>query len=283
MSKNDIALTQLNEFFPKDEFKVENKNNVLIKISTRKEKKSNNTCAMLQIEDNDELQLGSLSKCGENSGTAILKQIIAFAKKNGYSKITLSNEAEITAPCENKSSFETKLTFVKLLEIGNTWYSQFGFESETSKDLEGTIKKIINNTFSNLLEKLNYVNKNNETEEKKNRDMIEKYKSKLGFEDQTVISEFIKKNMEHIKNKSSSVCNNIKELEQFIRFLCNSLSIIVSNNEIHGVDALIIEHFKDLTLDLKKSGGKIRMAKTIKRKTKVKKNKRQTKNYRKTN
>ena len=113
--------------------------------------------------------------------------------------------------------------------------------------------------------------------------MMEKYKSKLGFEDQTVISEFIKKNMEHIKNKSSSVCNNIKELEQFIRFLCNSLSIIVSNNEIHGVDALIIEHFKDLTLDLKKSGGKIRMAKTIKRKTKVKKNKRQTKNYRKTN
>ena len=279
---DENSLTRLRKFFPEDKFVLNNFDDALYIKTNPSAQEKTKLCAFIEERNNTHLHLGGLLKCGENSGTAVLEKIVAFAKNNGYSKISLVNVADIRAPCKKDKWFSASLTFVKLLEIGNTWYSQFGFESETSKELEGKIKEIINNTFANLLEKLNDVNENNETKNKENRDSMETYRNKLGFTDETVISEFIIDSMKKIREQVDSICGNIDELGKFIKFLGDSLSTIVTDRKTTIVEALIEKNFKHLTLDLKKSGGK--KAKTIKRrKMKAKAIKKKSKKYRKRN
>ena len=253
---DEPSLTSLKDFFPADNFKVDNLPGGLRVLAKGK------LCSNIEkknIKETVELKLGVLAKCGESSGSEVLKKIIDFAGQNGYSIISLDNAASIKVPCGEKE-FRLDLTYVKLLEIGNTWYSQFGFESETSKELEGQIKKIIDNTFANLLEKLNDVNEN---KNKENRDMMKRYKTELNFSYETVISEFIKEIMQQIKK--NELCDKLNNLKKFIEFLGNSLSTIVTHGKTTEVDELIRNNFTHLKLDLKKSGGKIKKAKTIKR------------------
>jgi hypothetical protein len=85
--------------------------------------------------------------------------------------------------------------------------------------------------------------------------------------------------MEKIRNQE--LCDKLTKLTEFIEFLGNLLTIVLTNGKNNSIESLIVSNFRHLTLDLKKSGGKIKKAKTLKRrKMKAKANKKKTKNYR---
>lgn len=111
---------------------------------------------------------GMNTRCGDNkSGTKNITNIIQFGIKNGYDIFELYNISEINYNFPDKSKVSIQMTILKLLEIGNSWYSQFGFESEEkielqdgqkipiSKYLQQSISPIISSSFGNLMVKYN--------------------------------------------------------------------------------------------------------------------------------
>jgi len=101
--------------------------------------------------------LGGLNtKCSNSkgSGTKNLLNVIRFGKKYNYDIFDLYNIAGIQFILGN-DLVEVNLTFLKLLINGNSWYSQFGFESDFSREYQNDFKEYINMTFEEFIEKYN--------------------------------------------------------------------------------------------------------------------------------
>lgn len=82
--------------------------------------KNGKFCAKITIE-NGNLHLNLISKC-KFSGTMVLNKIIDFAKKNRLS-ITLTDESHL-------GDTEIDLKLFKILQTGQSWYSQYGFKNK---------------------------------------------------------------------------------------------------------------------------------------------------------
>jgi len=82
------------------------------------------------------IDIGTISRCGDDkSGTKNITNIIQFGIENGYDIFKLYNISEINYKFPDELTLSIELTILKLLEIGNSWYSQFGFESEEKIEL----------------------------------------------------------------------------------------------------------------------------------------------------
>lgn len=90
-------------------------------------------------------------KCSDNkSGTRNLMNVIEFGKRNGYDSFHLLNTSELKF-----GSLEIDLTLLKLLTIGNSWYSQFGFQNANSLIYQEFLMTYINRDFIYLISKYN--------------------------------------------------------------------------------------------------------------------------------
>lgn len=77
-------------------------------------------CAKITIHDRN-LHLNLISKC-KFSGTIVLTKIIEFAKKNKLT-VTLTDESQL-------GDTEIDLRLFKMLQTGQSWYSQYGFKNK---------------------------------------------------------------------------------------------------------------------------------------------------------
>ncbi len=99
-----------------------------------------NTCCELTLPSDENgqyvINIGTISTCGDDkSGTKNITNIIQFGIENGYDIFKLYNISEINYKFPDRLTLSIELTILKLLEIGNSWYSQFGFESEEKIEL----------------------------------------------------------------------------------------------------------------------------------------------------
>jgi hypothetical protein len=122
--------------------------------------------------------LGGLNtKCSNhrNSGTNNLLNVVRFGKNNGYDRFDLLNVSGIMFNSDDDEyKIEINLTYLKLLTIGNTWYSQFKFQNDFTIYNEPILKKNINYTFEEFINKYNdFIKTNtifkNETNNKKQK------------------------------------------------------------------------------------------------------------------
>ena len=131
-----------------------------------------NTCCKLILPSYENgkfvINVGTITRCGDDkSGKKIITNIIRLGMENGYDIFQLYNISEINYKFPHELTLSIELTILKLLEIGNSWYSQFGFESEQkielpngkkipiSKYFEQSILPIISSSFGNLIVKYN--------------------------------------------------------------------------------------------------------------------------------
>ena len=92
------------------------------------------SCAIINIETPTRIYLDMLYKCGENSGTQVIKLIEKFAKKYGYKTIELEDDSRIYS---QKTKFRPKkgdhcmiwLPILQILSSGTTWYNKLGYKS----------------------------------------------------------------------------------------------------------------------------------------------------------
>jgi hypothetical protein len=88
-------------------------------------------CSKFRVDYNTEsLHIVHLSKCGELSGTQILKCIIEIGKSLRMKKITLYDVSNINT----KSDCEYSLANYYILLTGRSWYNSFGFVSNVHSD-----------------------------------------------------------------------------------------------------------------------------------------------------
>jgi hypothetical protein len=127
------------------------------------------------IEGKYVLSIGYVNKCNETkSGTTNVVNFITFGLKYEYDLIVLVNMAEIPIAINDRepedvsdATIKIDLTKFKLLTIGNSWYSRFGFEynNETKRistiDNQIKLQEFIKTPFSSLIDKLNvYLDEN---------------------------------------------------------------------------------------------------------------------------
>jgi hypothetical protein len=96
---------------------------------------------------------GSNSNCSSSrgNGTRNLQNIIEFGKTYNYDKFMLINASRLDFKFRGPGeSIEINLTILKILTIGNSWYSQFGFNNTNTLIIETNIKPIIQLTFEEL-------------------------------------------------------------------------------------------------------------------------------------
>jgi len=108
-----------------------------------------NSCAIINIESPTHIYLDMLYKCGENSGTQVIKLIEKFSKKYGYKTIELEDDSRIYS---EKTKMRKKgghcmiwLPILQILSSGTTWYNKLGYKSpyynKEVKHNESIIKK----------------------------------------------------------------------------------------------------------------------------------------------
>jgi len=213
---------------------------------------------------------GMNTRCGDNkSGTKNITNIIQFGIENGYDIFQLVNVSEINYNFPDKSKVKIQMTILKLLEIGNSWYSQFGFESEEkielqdgqkipiSKYLQQSISPIISSSFGNLMVKYNeyvdYLFSQNLIKSKLQNDVKEDFKGningyinefnrtnipELTISNDTIISDYIKNIVRvTIAKCPRNMCPNdfnhlLRQLIDFIYFLSYVVVSVVIKNTV---------------------------------------------------
>jgi len=115
------------------------------------------------------LTIGYVNKCNDQkSGTTNLRNFVMFGLKYEYDTINLVNIAVIPITINDREpkdvaagTINIDLTKFKLLTIGNSWYSQFGFEyTDADKNIntidnQTKLQEFITSPFSFLIDKFN--------------------------------------------------------------------------------------------------------------------------------
>jgi len=88
-----------------------------------------------------------IDKCSDmpKNGTQTLLNIIEFGRKYKYDLLKINNFSEINFT--GNKQVGVNLTLIKLLTIGNSWYSQFGFKNEFTEEMEHRLLPFIHLTF----------------------------------------------------------------------------------------------------------------------------------------
>lgn len=120
-----------------------------------------------------------LTKCSERrgNGAEILRTLIDFGKKYHYDFFNLSDLSALEFFFESKTPGERKIISVslalyKILTIGNTWYSEYGFENEETLKLQTFVPRLISNSFENLLDECSAMIHENKKIHAKDRDVL---------------------------------------------------------------------------------------------------------------
>jgi len=244
---------------------------------------NNNECASFTISESDEdskiLKNFSINKCGDKSGTSIISNIIGFAKTNGYIQIQLENVSAIEMDVvSNKpdsdeyiqEKYNFPLTLIKILEIGNTWYSRFKFNNDTTLFYEKNIRKLINQPITAVLYNFGKLKpeKFHKTTTKKMSEFLLKINADIGLTLTTdmTISGSITNIMHYIKKHHSDSygigINGIKRsfLEYIIDFFHFLIDVVFSlidhpNDRINYYDT-VKKKYTYLVLKLPKKGGR---------------------------
>ena len=109
------------------------------------------TCFTMPCPSYDEVEYViydvEIDKCCDvpKNGTQNLLNIIEFGRKYKYDLIKINNFSTINFTGHKEVGIN--LTLIKLLTIGNSWYSQFGFKNEFTEELEARILPFIHLTF----------------------------------------------------------------------------------------------------------------------------------------
>jgi len=244
---------------------------------------NDNECASFTISESDEdskiLKNFSINKCGDKSGTSIITHIIGFAKTNGYIQIQLENVSAIEMDIvSNKpdsdeyiqEKYNFPLTLIKILEIGNTWYSRFKFNNDTTLFYERNIRKLINQPITTVLYTVGKQKPDeyHKTTTKKMNKFIKKINDDIGLSLTTdmTISGSITNIMHYIKKHQSDSygigINGIKRLflEHIIDFFHFLIDVIFSlidhpKDRINYYDT-VKKKYTNLVLKLPKKGGR---------------------------
>jgi hypothetical protein len=231
-------------------------------------------CVQIVFQDTDNLVLDYVSKCGETNGTYYVRKLIQFAKQNNFKTIHLVNAPSVNIPC-GSSKVGINLTYIKLLTIGNTWYSQFGFQSTNSVMLEQKITPLIDNSIENLIKQYQSF---------PDFELLStNLRGLLTGEDLGIkISKFVKDTI--IKLKSETMCDKLNNLKTIIELLITIvLRIVLKDIDIKANYAVALYYFS-LELDLHTvSGGKkfpLRKKFTISRHFKKKQSKKKSNKHR---
>jgi hypothetical protein len=116
-------------------------------------------CGKLYIEQSNKIYLDELNKCGNYSGTEVIKVIETFAKENNYIQISLFDQSRII-PANGSWRCYISLAPLHILSTGNTWYNKLGYVSENySKELAHHTQ-MIKKPFINFLHEMNNKYKN---------------------------------------------------------------------------------------------------------------------------
>ena len=205
------------------------------------------------IDDKYIIYIGLIKSCSPSkSGTKIISNILEFGVMYDYDLCTLLNLSELDFNFNNKK-ISINLTMLKILEIGNSWYSQFGFENQYTLQFQQKISKKINESFSEL--KI-IIEKNYKDVFLKDFNLLFSYFEEF-IHNNTKINEFTKIILKYIySNCSNNICSEsiIELLYNFKKFiiLLNAIIFSLISNHLYTVDLindLITFFYKDLSID----------------------------------
>ena len=273
------------------------------------------TCVFLELPTFENGQycigIGLINKCQSYraSGTTNILNIISFCKKYEYNILRLYNSSELKFKFIDETFWNFNLTMIKILEIGNTWYSQFGFNNKYTTSGEPMIKSIIKTNFKNLIfqyERLVDSIEKNESNKRTLKDEIQmnlnmfiKKLNRNGFEVnlEMPINIFMKKTIQKLFDVcKDGICpgdfkmETMKEIQDFILFLNSIVFSIIFKRLINTEESrqLIQHYYSSLELDLgsihlSRGGKYIKSKKSIYKKSSYKKSsyKKSKKNYKK--
>ena len=186
---------------------------------------------------------GVNQKCsdGKGSGTKNLKNIIIFGIENGYDLFKLTDVSTLYfEDYQDKYIHKISMSLFKLLTIGNTWYSQFGFENKNTIIFKTHILLYINQTFSDLIKNIFIlIDTDTDSSSSSNKESIKKY-----IQDE-VNSYILKCN--NFPNFSKSINIESTEIKDCFLKLVDYLLTICPNykcpDEINRDNIKIIENF----------------------------------------
>jgi hypothetical protein len=94
---------------------------------------------------------GLNTQCSDSkgSGSKNIQNIILFGKLYNYDTFMLIDDSRLNFKIKRNSIYIT-LALIKLLTIGNTWYSQFGFENSFTINLKSVLPTFIHSSFNSL-------------------------------------------------------------------------------------------------------------------------------------
>ena len=269
------------------------------------------TCVSLEMPTFENgkysIGIGLINKCQPHraSGTTNILNIIFFCQKYEYNILRLYNSSELIFTFSNKDIWKFNLTMIKLLEIGNSWYSQFGFNNKYSTLIEALIKPIIESNFKNLIfqydtlidsiEKNESERRSLKDETQMNFNVFVKKLNRNGFEVnlEMPINMFMKTTIKKIFDIcKDGTCpgdfkmeTTMKEIQDFILFLNSIVFSIIFKRffTTEETKTLIYHYYSNLQIDignihLSRGGKYIKSKKSIYKKTNYKKSK---KNYKK--
>jgi hypothetical protein len=95
-------------------------------------------------------------KCSNerNSGNKNIINIINFGVNNDYDLIVLRNISTLDFTF-GRDILDINLTYLKLLMTGNSWYANFGFNNDMTKQFEPFLLQFINLSFEQLVHEYN--------------------------------------------------------------------------------------------------------------------------------
>lgn len=207
------------------------------------------------IDDKYTIRGGMNQICSDvhKNGTQNLINIIEFGKKYGYDVFKLTNLSKLNFTCDDVT-LELDLTQLKLLTIGNSWYSQFGFNNSITTNNQEFISPLIQLTFEEFGRQLNEPNKS------KYFEIIREITIKFNMSCFEIsldikISDYFK-NVEGCLNElfPMRICANINSDDLFIEqcvFIKKLIFFIFSKNEDYdNYEILVLKKMRDY-VDLK--------------------------------
>ena len=110
----------------------------------------NNECAGITVKSDTVLYLENLYKCGQFSGSKVIRAVENFARKYGYEKIKLQDESRIDYKLR-ENIFSVSFPVLRILATGHTWYNKLGYRSIFYAQELAHNRKIINLPFRTLI------------------------------------------------------------------------------------------------------------------------------------
>jgi len=115
-------------------------------------------CGIINIDSDSHIYIDMLYKCGENTGTQVIKTIERFAKKYGYKTIELEDDSRIysknTKLRKKGGHCMIWMPILQILSSGDTWYNKLGYKSDYyNKEIKHN-KAIINKSFIKFMKNI---------------------------------------------------------------------------------------------------------------------------------